>query len=266
MLKKHGSLFGLILGLVAIFGAFFLEGGTPKALFLLPAMIIVFGGTFAATIIGVGLEKFRNFGTLIRIAYNPPKYNIPRLINGFVEVAIKARKDGLLAVENDLHKLVYYFPQKMVKMVLDGNDAELLENIAYTEMKAMQNRHHSNSDIFKKMGGYAPTMGIIGTVMGLIMTLANAGEDPNHLIHNIASAFIATLWGIFSANLIWLPIGERLRQCHLEEKHMMEVSLEGVLAIQSGEIPTVIKSRLTSMLPRKEQEREMKEVAAAAAR
>ena len=89
--------------------------------------------------------------------------------------------------------------------------------------------------------------------MGLIMTLANAGKDPNTLIHSIASAFIATLWGILSANLLWLPIADKLKQCHLEEKHMMEVSLEGVMAIQSGEIPSIVKSRLMSLLPQKEQ-------------
>ena len=93
------------------------------------------------------------------------------------------------------------------------------------EMKAMQGRHNAYISMFNKMGGYAPTMGIIGTVMGLIMTLANAGKDPNTLIHSIASAFIATLWGIFSANLLWLPIADKLKQCHLEEKYMMEVSL-----------------------------------------
>ena len=130
----------------------------------------------------------------------------------------------------------------------------LLESIAYGEMKAMQGRHDAYISMFNKMGGYAPTMGIIGTVMGLIMTLANAGKDPNTLIHSIASAFIATLWGIFSANLLWLPIADKLRQCHLEEKYMMEVSLEGVMAIQSGEIPSIVKSRLMSLLPQKEQD------------
>ena len=121
-------------------------------------------------------------------------------------------------------------------------------------MRAMQGRHNTFISMFNKMGGYAPTMGIIGTVMGLIMTLANAGKDPNTLIHSIASAFIATLWGIFSANLLWLPIADKLKQCHLEEKYMMEVSLEGVMAIQSGEIPSIVKSRLMSLLPQKEQE------------
>jgi chemotaxis protein MotA len=141
----------------------------------------------------------------------------------------------------------------MVRYGIDGTDADMLEDIARLEMKLVQERHLANAAIFNKMGGYAPTMGILGTVMALIMTLANAGSDPDLLIKNIATAFIATLWGVLSANLIWLPIGDRLKECHLEEKHMMEISLEGTVALLSGEIPSVLKARLVGMLPQREQ-------------
>lgn len=251
--KKFSSIYGLLLGLAAVFGAFFIEGGTVKALFILPALLVVFGGTFAAVLIGFGFEKFKKIFLLIKLAYFPRQYDAKNLIDNMVEISIKGRKLGLLAAEKDLYKLQHPFSRKMIRLILDGMSDEIIENIAMTEMKAMQDRHFSNIFIFTKMGGYAPTMGIIGTVMGLIMTLANAGNDPNILIHNIASAFIATLWGILSANLLWLPVADRLKQSHLEEKHIMEVSFEGALAIQSGEIPTVIKSRLMSMLPQKEQ-------------
>ncbi len=253
-MKKYGSINGLFIGLAAIFGAYFIEGGKFSALFLLPSLLIVFGGTFGAVIIGFGFDRFKNVFNLMKMAYFPKKYDINILINGLVHIAMKGRREGLLSVENELFQLRYVFPQKMIRFVLDGTDTDSLEIIARTEMKAMQERHYSNINIFSKMGGYAPTMGIIGTVMGLIMTLANAGNEPNVLIHNIASAFIATLWGILSANLIWLPIADKLKQCHLEEKHMMEISLEGVLALQGGEIPSIVKSRLISMLPQREQE------------
>jgi len=254
MLKKNGSLYGLLLGLVAVFGAYLIEGGSFGALFLFPSMIIVFGGTFSATIIGAGFDKFRKMFSLIKMAYFPPKYDIKQLIDGFVKVSVTSRQEGILAIEGQLGKLAYPFPKKMMHFVMDGTDIDLLESIAMGEMKAMQGRHNIFISMFNKMGGYAPTMGIIGTVMGLIMTLANAGKDPNALIHSIATAFIATLWGIFSANLLWLPIADRLKQCHLEEKYMMDVSLEGVMAIQSGEIPSIVKSRLMSLLPQKEQD------------
>jgi chemotaxis protein MotA len=258
MIWKFGSLNGLILGLLSIFGAFFLEGGSFNALFLIAPLIIVFGGTFSAAIIGCGMDKFRNFIPLIKLAYNPVRYNLKELINSFIEFSIISRRDGLLSVEKHLNNLDYYFSQKLIKHAIDGNDEDDLRNLANLELKAMQDRHYSNIFLFSKMGGYAPTMGILGTVMALIMTLANAGNDPDLMINNIATAFIATLWGVFSANIFWLPIADKLKKCHLEEKHMMEMSLEGTLALVSGEIPSVLKTRLISMLPQKEQKELMK--------
>jgi chemotaxis protein MotA len=257
MLKKNGGIFGLILGVLSIFGAFFIEGGSVKALFLIAPLIIVFGGTFATVIMGFGLEGFKKVFVLTKMAYSSESYDIEKMINGFIFIARQARTNGLLSIEKELHRLVYDFPQKLIRFILDGTNGEGLEIVANLEMKAMSDRHNSNAFIFSKMGGYAPTMGIIGTVMGLIVTLANAGGDPNKLIHSIATAFIATLWGIFSANIIWLPIADRLKQWHLEEIHMMEVALEASLEIQSGEIPSVIRSRLICMLPQKDQERIM---------
>jgi chemotaxis protein MotA len=104
------------------------------------------------------------------------------------------------------------------------------------------------------MGGYSPTMGIIGTVMGLIATLASAGDDADILIRHIAGAFVATLWGVFMANIVWLPIADKLKHIHNEEYLFMDMIVEGVLAIQAGEIPSVIRARLNSMLPAGEQE------------
>jgi chemotaxis protein MotA len=172
-----------------------------------------------------------------------------------VEFSIISRKEGLLSIEKKIDRLDYLFPKKLIRYLLDGSDADSLHNLAIAEIKATQERHFFNIFIFTKMGGYAPTMGIIGTVMGLIMTLANAGADPSSLIKNIASAFIATLWGVVSANILWLPIGDKLKKCHMEEKQMMEVSLEGILALQSGEIPSMVKARLVSLMPQKEQQK-----------
>jgi len=253
MINKFGTLFGLLIGVSSIFGAFFLEGGSFRILFILSSILIVFGGTFSAVIIGFGLDRFVGILTLMRLAYFPRSYNVKELIEIFVSLSIKSRKEGLLSIEPDLKKFSHLFPRKMTKFLLDGTDADSIQILAQLEMKTMQERHYSNINIFTKMGGYAPTMGIIGTVMGLIMTLANAGTDPNVLIKNIATAFIATLWGVLSANLFWLPVGDRLKRCHSEEKNIMEISLEAVLTLQSGEIPSIMKARLMGMLPQKEQ-------------
>ena len=253
MMKRYSTLYGLLLGLLSVFGAYIIEGGSLGALFLIAPILVVFGGTFSATIIGFGFDQFRKIFTWIKLAYFPRSYNLENLINTFVEISIKARKQGLLTIERDLSDLDYLFPRKLIRYAIDGTDVNDIENLALLEMKIMQDRHNSNIQVFTKMGGYAPTMGILGTVMALIMTLANAGTDPSILIRNIAAAFIATLWGVLSANLLWFPISDKLKKCHLEEKHMMQIALEGALALQSGEIPSILKARLISMLPQKDQ-------------
>lgn len=253
MIRKIGSINGLFLGIISIFGAFYLEGGSLKALFLLAPLLIVFGGTFATVIIGFGLEKFFNIIKLVRIAYFPRNYDLNKLIEIFFDMSVKARREGLLVLEKDLDKFESPFSKKLLRFAIDGTSIDSLETMANLEIQTMQERHYSNVLIFSKMGGYAPTMGILGTVMALIATLANAGKDPDMLIKGIATAFIATLWGVLSANLLWLPIGDKLKKCHLEEKHMMEISLEGAIALQNGEIPMILKARLAGMLPQKEQ-------------
>ena len=254
MIKKYSAINGLVLGIVSIFGAFLLEGGSVNALFLIPPIIIVFGGTFAAVIIGFGYDNFINMFKLMKLAYFPVKSEPKRIINSIVQFSYKARKEGLLSLDRDISKVEYFFCKKLLRNAIDGTDPDSLEELAEIEIRAVQERHYSNIFIFTKMGGYAPTMGILGTVMGLIMALSHAGADPNSLIKSIATAFIATLWGVFSANLIWLPIADKLKKCHQEEKQMMELSLQGVLALQSGEIPALVKARLISLLPQKEQE------------
>jgi chemotaxis protein MotA len=253
MIRKFGAVFGLILGIGVIFGSFILEGGTMQALFLIAPILIVFGGTFAAVIIGFGMDEFFKIFSLTKIAYFSPSYNNRKLISVYYNFAVKVRKEGLLSIEDDLDQLGYLFPKKLIRFLIDGATEDAIENISILEMKTMKERHYSNAFIFSKMGGYAPTMGILGTVMALILTLANVGADPNVLIRNIATAFIATLWGVLSANLFWLPISDKLKRCHLEEKHMMEVALEGTLGLMSGEIPLVVKTRLISLLPQQEQ-------------
>lgn len=258
MIRKFGTVNGLLLGVFSIFGSFFLEGGSFEALFLIPPIFIVFGGTFAAVLIGFGMESFKRIFVLIRLAYFPKKYEYQKIINHYVRISYKVRKEGILSLEKEVNVFDDYFSRKLLRNAIDGADPDSLQELAEWEIKTMQERHYSNIFIFTKMGGYAPTMGILGTVMGLIMALSHAGADPNTLIKSIATAFIATLWGVFSANMIWLPVGDKLKKCHQEEKFMMELSLQGILALQSGEIPMLVKARLMSMLPQKEQENLLK--------
>ncbi|MGE5314685.1 MAG: motility protein A [Acidobacteriota bacterium] len=248
-MKQYGAFIGLALGIAAIFGSFLLEGGSVRALFLVPPLVIVFGGTFATAIIGSGWQRFSRIGQFMKIAALPRPFDPMELVEKLVQFSIRARKEGLLSLESEVKLIDQPQLRRWMQLAIDGTDTESIRMIAESELMHMAERHAANAGLFTKMGGYAPTMGIIGTVMGLIMTLASAGEDPNTLIHNMASAFIATLWGIFSANIIWMPVSDRLKLCHLEEKQYLEILLEGVLAIQQGEVSNVLRAKLLSSLP-----------------
>lgn len=244
---------GLLAGFVSIFGSFLLEGGQIGALLLGPAMIIVFGGTIAAAMIGTPMKIFRKSLSLLKLAMYPPVFDTKPTIEHIVRFSSIARKEGLLTLDKETGHVNNPFMGKMMKFLIDGADPEVLRGVAEAETQYVLERHNQYIAIFQKMGGYSPTMGIIGTVMGLIATLASAGEDPTTLIKHIGSAFIATLWGVFMANIIWLPIADKLKNINNEERFYMELITEGVLAIQSGEVPTVIKAKLNSMLAKSDQ-------------
>jgi len=169
-----------------------------------------------------------------------------------------ARKEGLLTLERHLSAVEDKYLLKMLRYLIDGIDISVLRSLSEMDLHHVSERHQKNIHLFQRMGGYSPTMGIIGTVMGLIATLANAGEDPNQLIKHIASAFIATLWGVFMANIIWLPIADKLKSIDEEEQLYMSLISEGVIAIQEGEIPSVIRSKLSTMISSAEQTQELK--------
>lgn len=252
---KLSTLLGIIIGLVSIFGAFLWEGGTIDALFMLPAMLIVFGGTLAAGMAGTSIGQIAKMPELIWISFFPKKYDKEKIVNQIVIFSGLARREGILAVEKKLDEVEHPFLKKLFQICIDGADPDTLQRIVESEMSYITERHNANINLFVKMGGYSPTMGIIGTVMGLIATLAAAGEDPNTLIHHIASAFIATMWGILMANIVWLPIGDKLRTLHSDEIQLMQVMLDGVYSVQLGESPSVIRAKLTSAFPLSQQER-----------
>lgn len=243
------TLIGIIFGSLSIFGAFLWEGGKIDALFMLPAMLIVFGGTFAAAIAGTSWEQFKKLPILIKIAFFPKHYDTIEIINSIHKFAVRSRKEGILSLEEELKRIKHPYLAKFLEVAIDGADPETLDNIASLEISNLNERHNENISLFTKMGGYSPTMGIIGTVMGLISTLASAGSDPNVLIHHIASAFIATMWGIFMANIVWLPIADKLRHLHTKEISQINIIIEGIEALLIGENPYVIQARLASALP-----------------
>ncbi|GAB1371136.1 flagellar motor protein [Candidatus Kapaibacterium sp.] len=250
---KNSTLIGIIIGTIAILGSFLLEGGKSESLFLIPPMIIVIIGTLAAGLAGHSFNVFRKIPALIKYTISPPHHDIKSIILQIVNFAASARREGLLSLENKLSSAKHPYLKKLMENVIDGADQESLEHLAENELNSITERHLVYIGFFNKLGGYSPTMGIIGTVMGLIATLSAVGSDPNELIANIASAFIATLWGIFMANIVWLPIADKLRFLHDEEMVVLNVIINGVKSIQKGDIPLVIHAKLVSALPISEQ-------------
>ena len=252
-MRNLGTPLGLFLGITCIFGAFLWEGGTLESILIGPAILIVLGGTFAATMIGMPFDDFLKVFKLVKIAFFPKKYKLKKIIDDIVRYSAMARKEGILSLERVLGEIDEDFFQKFIKYAIDGTEPESIQIIGEIELRHIASRHEKYSNIFKKMGGYSPTMGIVGTVMGLINTLANAGNEPDVLVRHIATAFIATLWGIFMANMIWLPIADKLKSIHAEEEVYMEIVIQGTLCIQSGDVPSFIRSRLYTLLPLNEQ-------------
>ncbi|HXF99553.1 MAG TPA: motility protein A [Bacteroidota bacterium] len=244
-----GTILGLLLGFAVVFGSFALEGGTVRALILGPALLIVFGGTVAAAMVGTSVSAVGNVGRMIVLAMRPPVQDVRSTIDTMVQLATIARKEGLFALEKYVDTVAHPFAQRLLRLIIDGIDPQGLRSIAETELHYIGERHEKNAAVFYKMGGYSPTMGIIGTVMALIATLASAGDEPEMLIRHIAGAFIATLWGVLMANIVWLPLYDKLKRIHDEEHHHLDVALEGVLGIQAGEVPSVIRAKLEGMLP-----------------
>ena len=250
---KFNTILSLLIGFIAIFGAFLLDGGNITYLFLIPAITIVLVGTIAAGTAGTSFQQILNIPILLKIAFFPPTYDVNSIIKQILQFSIISRKDGMLSLEEKLSQTENDFLRKLFQLCIDGADKKTLKEVFDIEINHITDRHYNNISFFSKLGGYSPTMGIIGTVMGLINTLAAAGSDPAQLIRHIASAFIATLWGILLANLVWFPISDKLKTLHEEEMSIYQVMFEGVYGVASGDTPTVIQARLVSYFPSSKQ-------------
>ncbi|MEZ5359456.1 MAG: flagellar motor protein [Candidatus Zixiibacteriota bacterium] len=241
------TIIGLIVGIGAIFFAYYLEGGHFSAVFQAPAMILVIGGTIGAATVTTSFRTLRNIPTLLRIAFFGNKPDSARTIADITVMAEKARREGVLGLEEDLKKIGDPFLRKAIQLVIDGTDSNDMRQILETEVTYIAERHRQGIALFKALGGFSPTLGIIGTVLGLVHTLSNTG-DAARMATAIAGAFIATLWGISMANLVYLPIGDKLRMRHDEEAANLDLIIDGIIAIQSGENPRIIRSKLMSFI------------------
>jgi chemotaxis protein MotA len=245
--------------LIGVLGAFgivalsnILEGGNPASMFLLPPMLLVWGATVMVSIAGGTLADAKAIVPSLVKAFTGKPAVSADVVPVVVKLADKARKEGLLALEDSLKDIEDQFLVRGVTMAVDGTDPEEMREILEGEVTAHKAAVKHRAKFFTDAGAYAPTIGIVGTVMGLVHVLENLAE-PEKLGHLIAAAFLATLWGVFSANLVWLPLGSRLKRLGELEATRMEVTIEGVMAIQAGANPRVVAAKLTALLPVHEQ-------------
>ncbi|HET9518908.1 MAG TPA: flagellar motor protein [Actinoplanes sp.] len=242
------TIVGIVVALVIVFVVQALEGGHAGSILLLPAMLLVFGGALCAAMAGGVLKDTINLGKTLKKALLPKVTPPAELVNSIVKLAERARREGLLALEDAVKTVDHPFLKRGLQLAIDGTDPEELHDILHAEVAAKKKADKAEMKILESMGGYAPTIGIIGTVMGLVHVLENL-DKPETLGHAIAAAFVATLWGVLSANVIFLPLASRLTRLSGIEAEEMELAIEGVLAIQSGSNPRLVAQKLRSLLP-----------------
>jgi chemotaxis protein MotA len=239
---------GIGLTLVAIFASMILDGSSPMAIILIPSLILVFGGTIGAAVAGGVLSDAKSLPKLMIKAIKAKTPTSDATVETLIRLAERARREGLLALESETAGIEEPFLRRGLQMAVDGIDSEEVADILSGEIETKRTSEKRAAKVFQDMGGYAPTIGIIGTVLGLIHVLGNLGE-PAQLGKEIAGAFVATLWGVLSANVFWFPLHNRLRRIGDLECDQMELILEGILAIQAGSNPRLVAQKLQSLLP-----------------
>lgn len=241
---------GLIIGFGCVLAGFLLEGGAIGALLKPTAAFIVFGGTIGATVISNSAEDLKRLPKIFKVAFREYKPDFAGLIEYFKEISVKTRKEGLLSLESSISSdpNIDPFIKKGLQLIVDGTDPHAVRDILETEAYLVSERHRSGAGLFDDAGGYAPTMGIVGTVMGLVNILGNLGADTADLGPEIAVAFIATFYGIGSANLLWLPIGKKLKAMNKAESKEKELVIEAIISIQEGTNPNTLVEKLKGFL------------------
>lgn len=241
------SVFGLLIGLVAILGGQALEGGSVASLLQPTAFLIVIGGTLGAVMLQNPLPVFLDALKMARWVFQPPPISLAGTIDMVVRWSQLARKEGLLALESQIHDLADPFTKTGLQLLADGAEPERLREVLETEIDAYESRLKLTARVWEAAGGYSPTIGILGAVMGLIHVMENL-SDPAKLGGGIAVAFVATIYGVGAANLIFLPIAKKLLGHVALLVTRREMLVDGLVGIANGDNPRIIESRLKGYL------------------
>jgi chemotaxis protein MotA len=255
--KKPGmdlaTIIGLIVAAVAILGGQALEGGSVQSIIQGTAALIVLGGTFGACMVQFPMTVVLGSLKAVLKVFQEPKVNNRNIIQEIIRLANKARKEGVISLEADAQQIDDQFLKRALTMAMDGVEPKVLRETMELEMSNLEEESEHPIKFWQSAGGYSPTIGILGAVLGLIHVMENL-SDPSKLGEGIAVAFVATVYGVGLANLVYLPISGKLKLKAKTELVSKEIMLVGVIGILEGENPRLIEDKLKSYLSRKEQE------------
>lgn len=240
---------GLVIAAIGILGGFTVEGGSVASLINIPGFMIVIVGTLGATVISFSPGQLKGIPAgYIRTLKGGENAEPHEMAAHLVTMADKARREGLLSLEEDAQSMTDPFAKKGLMLMIDGTDPEALRSILEIEIEGATRRETEKAEVFKAGSGFAPTLGVLGAVMGLITVLGGLGGDVAALGHGIATAFVATFYGVGVANVVLLPVAMKLKAIAGEEQAVREMVLEGILSIQAGDNPRIVREKLQSFL------------------
>lgn len=242
-----GVIIGVVAGFALVYWGISLGGGTPAAFLDLASLCIVLGGTVASTMVRFKPYQVAQVFRLVGVAVAREGPSVRSLVDLIVELAVAARRRGLLALDEELDRIDDDYLLKGLRMVIDGTDPETVQQVLDTELAYLEERHRIGRELFEHMGAMAPAFGMVGTLIGLIIMLESL-NDPSRIGPALAVALITTLYGSLLAHLIFIPISGRLRLKSDEEILIREMMTAGILAIQRGENPQIVREKLESYL------------------
>lgn len=249
------TLIGITIALVGIIGGLIAEGGDPMKLINLPGFMIVILGSMGAMMISQPMSAVLSMpGGFMKALLGGAKHNSGETVELFVTMAEKARREGLLALESDVERIHDGFTRKGVQLMIDGTDPELLRQIMEIEAESMKHRAEAEAGVYEFLGGIAPTIGVLGAVMGLMGVMTHL-DEPERIGPGIAVAFVATFYGVFTANVLFLPIAKKLVLNMKHEQRALEVVIEGLMSIQSGDNPRIVREKLEGFLSPSERQK-----------
>ena len=241
------TIIGLVMGMGAVFGGAALEGLHMGALVQPTAAMIVLGGTAAATFVSFPMGTLVQAMKDVAKGFLPPKDDPESVIKNIINYAAKARRNGLISLEQEAQSVKDSFTKKGISLVVDGIDPQKLRETMEIELGSFKEHGKGSCEVFESAGGFAPTIGIIGAVLGLIHVMSNL-SDPSKLGGGIAVAFVATIYGLMTANIFCIPFGTKLKHRLKEAVLQKEMVIEGLIAIQNGENPHFIEQKLRAYL------------------